>query len=269
MNPRSMSDSSLGPKPPPRGEDLPCDDGEPLETKRHRDQMNLLIDSLNEGWSTRHDFFVAGNMFLYYSETQSKKYEYRGPDVFVVLDTADHERKSWVVWEEGGRLPNAIVEITSDTTEHIDRGPKMRIYGSLLRVPFYAIYDPFSAQLDAYRYNSDHGRYELVDKDHRGYVRCEALGLWLGVVPEYLAHYRAEAPWLRWIDNEGSKLPLSSERVAEERQRVAEAQQRVAEARQRVAEQQQRTAHEAARADEAERRLASLQSELDELKRRR
>ncbi len=257
MNPDSMSDSGLGPKPPPRGEDLPSDDGEPLETKRHRDQMNLLIDSLNEGWSDRHDFFVGGNMFLYYSETQSKKYEYRGPDVFVVLDdTDDRERRSWVVWEEGGRAPNVIVEITSETTEHIDRGPKMRIYGALLRVPFYAIFDPFSGVLDAFRFDADHNRYTPIAKDARGYVRCEPLDLWMGVVPAYLAHYRVEAPWLRWIDGAGEPLPLSSERAAREAERAA----REAE---RAAREAERAAREAERADAAESELARLRAELE------
>jgi Uma2 family endonuclease len=211
MNPRNMSGSSLGPKPPPRGEDLPCDDGEPLETKKHGDQMHLLIDSLNWAWSDRHDFFVGGNMFLYYSETQSKKNDYRGPDVFVVLDTSDHDRRSWVIWEEDGRAPNVIIEITSETTEHIDRGPKMRIYGPLLRVPFYAIFDPFTGQLDAYRYDADHARYEPIAKDERGYVRCEPMDVWLGVIDEYCAIYRSQGPWLRWIDNNGERLALPSE----------------------------------------------------------
>lgn len=235
MNPRTMFGSKLGPKPPPRGEDLPCDDGEPLETSRHRDQMILLIQSLREGWRDRHDFYVSGNMFLYYSETQSKKVEYRGPDVFVVLDTDDHERRSWVVWEEDGRAPNVIIEITSETTERIDRGPKMRIYGTLLRVPFYAIFDPFSGQLDAFHYDADHRRYEPIAKDERGYVRCEPLNLWLGVVEEYLEGYRLRAPWLRWIDKDGRPLPDPTERAAKETERAAKEAERAAAAESEVA----------------------------------
>jgi len=252
MNPRPMMGSKLGPKPPPRGIDLPCDDGEPLETSRHRDQMILLIQSLRAGWRDRHDFYVSGNMFLYYSETQTKRYDYRGPDVFVVLDTDDHERRSWVVWEEDGRAPNAIIEITSDTTEHIDRGPKMRIYGNLLRVPFYAIFDPFSARLDGFRLNATNGEYEPIPKDERGYVRCEALQLWLGVVPGYLESYRVEAPWLRWIDNDGRVLRDPTERAAEEAERAA-----------REAE---RAAREAERANAAEAENARLRAELERLK---
>jgi len=68
------------PKPPPRGADLPCDDGEPMETWRHRRQASVLLDSLNEAWRDRHDYFAAANMFLYFSETQSRKNDFRGPD---------------------------------------------------------------------------------------------------------------------------------------------------------------------------------------------
>lgn len=49
MNPRSMS-VPIGPKPPPRGEDLPYDDGMPMETSRHRAQLDLLVDSLDDEW---------------------------------------------------------------------------------------------------------------------------------------------------------------------------------------------------------------------------
>ena len=38
----------------PTEDDLPCDDGEPMETPRHRDQMNLLIDSLKAHWARSH-----------------------------------------------------------------------------------------------------------------------------------------------------------------------------------------------------------------------
>ena len=39
-------------------------------------------------------------MFLYFSKTQAKNNDFRGPDVFVVMNTSRRERKSWVVWEE-------------------------------------------------------------------------------------------------------------------------------------------------------------------------
>src|SRR5687768_1123220 len=98
------------PASPPRGEDLFYDDGEPMESARHRMQMNLLIDSLFHAWRDRDDFYAGGNMFLYFSETQKKKNDFRGPDVFVVLHTTRRDRKSWVVWEEDGRTLDVVIE---------------------------------------------------------------------------------------------------------------------------------------------------------------
>ncbi|MGH8056933.1 MAG: hypothetical protein ACREOH_06795 [Candidatus Entotheonellia bacterium] len=45
----------------PTEDELPCDDGEPMETARHRDQMLLLIESLRVHWADRHNYYVGGN----------------------------------------------------------------------------------------------------------------------------------------------------------------------------------------------------------------
>lgn len=44
-------------EPPMPPTDLIFDDGEPLETNRHRIAMNVLIRSLQQAWSDRNDFF--------------------------------------------------------------------------------------------------------------------------------------------------------------------------------------------------------------------
>src|SRR5688572_19329135 len=90
---------------PPGELELPSDDGEPMETNRHRQQMTLLIQSLKRAWADRHDYFVGGNMFVYFSELQVTRNDFRGPDVFVALDTTDRDRRSWVGWGEG-KLPD-------------------------------------------------------------------------------------------------------------------------------------------------------------------
>ena len=209
MNPRSMS-ASLGPTPP-RGDDFPCDDGEPMETSRHRAQMNRLVDSLAEAWAARDDFAVEGNMGLYFSETQALKNDFRAPDVFVVVDVPRRERKRWVVWEEQGRAPDVVIELVSESTEHVDRGTKKDMYARVLRVPVYVIYDPFSTRLDAYRLV---GRaYEAIDPDEHGRVFCEPLGIFLGVV--HGVKHGIESPWLRWIDRDGNVLLEDSERARE------------------------------------------------------
>jgi len=238
MNPRTMSESV---PTPPRGEDLPCDDGEPMETYRHRRQMNVLAESLDFALADRNDIHVAGNMAIYFSETQARRNDFRAPDVFVVLDTVRRERKSWVVWEEEGRTPDVVIELVSPSTEEIDRGPKKNIYARLLHVPVYVIYDPFSARLDAFRLAAAHRRYDPIEPDENGRVLVEPLGLFLGVVPSRIGDI--EAPWLRWIDRDGRVLPyvhemLQQARAAEDHARAAEEQVHAAEERARAAEEE-------------------------------
>ncbi len=258
--PHAMAEHpSLLPKPPPRGVDLPCDDGEPLETQRHRDQMNLLIDSLGDAWRDRDDFYVAGNMFLYFSETQAKRNDFRGPDVFVVLDTEKHERRSWVVWEEDGRTPDVIVEITSPKTERVDRGEKMRVYARVLRVPAYFIYDPFTARLDGYELDPKTRSYVALAPDEHGYLPCAPLGLRVGVLPGRFGIGGGEGvPWLRWIGPDGEPFLHPNERAELERERArkeAERAQKEAERAQREAE---RADALAAKIAEYERRFGKL-----------
>jgi len=66
-------------EPPMPPEDLIFDDGEPLESNRHRIAMNVLIQSLQQAWSDRNDYFVGGNMFVYYSRTQARNRDFKGP----------------------------------------------------------------------------------------------------------------------------------------------------------------------------------------------
>lgn len=212
MLPR-MSDAALdayAPTPPPGEDELPYDDGEPMESERHRKQMNVLIDSLDDAWRDRDDVYVGGNMFVYFSELQAKKNDFRGPDVFVVLDTVRRERKSWVVWGENGRTPNVVVELLSPSTEAVDRGEKMRIYSKLLHVTHYYLFDPVSGVLEGFTLDPVAREYVPTPPDASGDVPCPALGLRLGV--RHAQVQGVEADWLRWIDTAGHVVPLAEER---------------------------------------------------------
>jgi len=230
-----------------------------METITHRQQMNLLIESLDLAWNDRDDFFVGGNMFVYYSELQSKQNDFRGPDVFVVLDTTHTtKRRSWVVWEENGRMPNVVIELISESTEAEDRGPKKEIYAKLLRTPEYYLYDPLDQRLDGYVLDGATSRYRPMEKDKDGRYFSEQLKLWLGVATG--TYQRSNRPWLRWFDREGKVLPHANERAEAEAQRAeAEAQRAEAEA-QRAEAEAHRAEAEAQRAEaEAQRAEAEAQ----------
>ncbi len=104
---------------PPTEDELPCDDGIPMETQRHKMQMDLLLDTLQPWLDQREDGYIGGNMFIYFSTEQVKNQDFRGPDFFAVLGVPKRERKSWVVWEEG-KAPNVVIELLSESTSNED-----------------------------------------------------------------------------------------------------------------------------------------------------
>lgn len=217
------------PRIPPPSHELVCDDGEPMESARHRQQMHVLIDSLEHAWEGRSDFYVGGNMFLYFSEVQARHNDFRGPDVFIVTHTTRRERRAWVVWEEDGKTPDVIIELLSDRTEQVDRGDKMRIYARTLKVGEYFLFDPFSGVFEGYELDPLRGVYLPKNADSEGRLRCDQLGL-------YLAKWRStlfgvETEWLRWLDEHGNLLPMPSEHARAETERAnAEAERANAEA---------------------------------------
>ena len=65
---------------PPTEAELPYDDGIPMESARHKAQMDLLIDALLPWLGEREDGFIGGNMFVYYSLAQVRNQDFKGPD---------------------------------------------------------------------------------------------------------------------------------------------------------------------------------------------
>jgi Uma2 family endonuclease len=195
-----------------------------METEKHRRQMNVLIESLNLAWAERNDFYVSGNMFVYYSELQTRQNDFKGPDVFVVLDTHKHERLSWVVWEEGGKTPDVVIELLSATTETTDRGEKMDIYAKILNVGEYYLFDPLSGELEGYRLDREKKQYTPIPPLHDGSLPSGLLGLRLTVSDKPIEYL--EGPWLRWIDDGDALLPVASELVEHEKERAEQEAQR-------------------------------------------
>ncbi len=219
---------------PPGEDDLPCDDGMPMETQRHYLQMVLLIDALSLHWEDRDDVFVAGNMFVYYSLEQAEevvrelgaeaagrgalppeKRAFRDPDFFAVLDVPRRERKSWVIWEEG-KGPDVVIELLSSSTAAVDKGKKKRVYQDLMRVPEYFWYDPFSTEWAGFGLTN--GVYEPREPDEAGRLISRKLDL---ALVRWDGEYKdVEARWLRWETLEGELLPTAREMAEEERRRA-------------------------------------------------
>ena len=248
---------------PPSIDELVTDDGVPMESERHRAQMNLLIESLNLAWVHRRDFYCGGNMFLYYSALQAKKNDFRGPDVFVVLDTERRERKAWVMWEEDGKHPDVIIELTSESTAAVDRGEKKRIYARVVNVPEYFIYDPLTGALEGYQLDIQRREYDLVAPGANGRYASHRLGLELGIW--HGRHADCDGPWLRWYTPDGKLLSTPREAHAEAEARRAEAEARRTEAEARRAEAEARRTEAEQRASDLAERLAAYERQFGKL----
>lgn len=238
---------STWPVLPPRAEDLITDDGEPMESPRHREQASLLLECLYHHWRDRTDVFAAANMAFYFSETQARSNDFRAPDLMVVLDTAARERRAWVVWSEDGRRPNVIVELLSDTTRDVDRGSKKRVYEKL-GIPEYFLVDPFTAAMEGFRITGS--VYRPIAPDPAGRLASEELGLRLGRWDGDF--HQLQGGWVRWFTPDGAAVPTRAE---------AEAARAEAEAARAEAEAARRGEAEA-RAEALAQRIAALEEDL-------
>jgi Uma2 family endonuclease len=191
----------------PTQDELPYSDGEPMETNYHVLQMYLLIDTLNAYWKDREDVFVGGNMFVYFSPTQSRTEDYRGPDFFVVQGVKQRRRYSWVVWEEG-KAPDLVIELLSDTTAHKDRNEKKLVYQDKLRVPEYFLFDPLNGEFEGFRLRD--GVYEPIQSDGQGRLMSEQCQL--ALVPRNGVFNKQNWLWLRWETLSGELLATAEER---------------------------------------------------------
>jgi Uma2 family endonuclease len=209
--PKQTTSDLDGWTPPMPPTDLIFDDGEPLETNQHRVAMNVLIRSYQQYRAEASDFYVGGNMFIYYSSTQVKNRDFRGPDFFVVLDVAQRDRLGWVVWEEGGRYPDMIIELMSPSTANVDLGLKKQLYDRVFKTQDYFVYNPFDpSSLQGWHH---HNAYGAIAPDQRGWLWCESLGLWLGTWTGTID--RETLTWLRFYDVNGA-LVLLPEEVAQQ-----------------------------------------------------
>jgi Uma2 family endonuclease len=241
-------------------DDLPSSDGIPMETQRHVKQMNMLVETLTLHWQDRQDCFIGCDMFVYFSPDQVKNKDFRGPDVFVVQDTTFHERKSWVVWQEG-KSPDVVIELMSESTATFDKTRKKDIYQDELQVPEYFLYDPFSGELLGYRLVG--GVYHPIAADAQGGLVSQKTGLRL---VQWRGEYdRIAIVWLRWATLDGVLLPTKDERAEQAEQKV-EQERREKEQFRREHEQATHKAEQAARkAEQAEQKAEQATRKVEQL----
>ena len=264
---------------PPTEDELPYEDGEPMESTKHHLQMTLLIQTLEQYYHTlgRDDVAVHGNMGIYFSLEQARKQNFRAPDFFVVLGAKERRlRKSWVIWQEE-RVPNLVIELLSESTKAADRGVKKQIYQDVMRVPEYILHDVVGNTFEAFRLHAPqngHSQpyYEPIDLGNdplrnpvffSEQLRLE-LVLWEGEFEYYWD------VWLRWRNPKtGEILPTSREiaqgeyrRAEQERNRAEQERNRAEQERNRAEQERNRAEQEKNRAEQERERAERLAEKL-------
>ncbi|MBD2179137.1 Uma2 family endonuclease [Pseudanabaena sp. FACHB-1998] len=177
-----------------------------LETDFHREQIDLLIRLLKYFWRDRYDFYISGNLTVYYNQKQLKSRDFAGPDIFVVLGTEKRDRRSWVVWDEDGKYPNVVIELLSNSTAKVDRGAKKQLYQDVWRVPNYFWFHPETLEFAGFHLVD--GKYEALIPNAQGYLWIEQLGIYLGIHENQLRYFTPDGAIV--------PLPEEQERIAKE-----------------------------------------------------
>ena len=160
----------------------PESDGQPMaETDAQFYPLTETVLALRQRYADRDDVYVSGDLLVYYRMNDNTVR--LAPDVFVVFGVEDHLRSSYIIWREGGKTPDFVLEIASPGTYVRDMTEKRALYAAF-GVTEYWRFDPtdqlFTPALVGERLGED-GEYEPIeigmgdDGMLRGY--SEVLGL--------------------------------------------------------------------------------------------
>ena len=203
----------------------PSGDGEPLaETFVHVDAILMLVvllrQYLQDCFEAQKPLLLA-NQYVYYAENFPRLRF--APDVAVIFGVKPGARDNYKIWEEK-QVPAVIFEITSPSTQKIDKKRKKDLYESI-GVQEYWLFDPkgewIPEQLRGYRLTKD--KYQPITDRF-----SQVLGLNLQPEEALLGLYRHDT---------GEKLLLPSEvteALRQEQQRAEQEQQRAEQERQRA-----------------------------------
>ena len=128
--------------------------------------------------------FVATDLLVYYREGDNQARV--APDVMVVLGVDGSHRFNYRIWAEGGRVPDFVLEVVSDSKQERDSMEKRTLYAEL-GVREYFRYAPLSrrmAGMGGHRLVGEvlhEGQWETLPRLGEEQLRSKVLGLDLRV----------------------------------------------------------------------------------------
>ena len=245
----------------PTMEELPYQDGKPVDSELQDLIAHLLKSVLAYIWAYRNDWFFGIDIGWYYERNKSAI----APDAFLSLGVqrirGENLRLSYVTWEENEVIPSLVLEVVSKSPGG-EYKKKKKIYAEY-GVLYYVVYAPLrkrKRKLSIYRLNEDN-KYELLEDNPVWMPEID-----LGIGSEVGTYQGINREWLYWYDRDGYRYPTSEEAqqqselqrlIAEQRQRQERQARRQAEQRQR----QERQARQQAEQRQRQERQARQQAE--------
>ncbi len=240
------------------------------ESDPTRDYLVYGVESLKLYFQDRQDVYISGNLWLCYEEGVPDAVV--APDVFVVFGVENRPRRSYKVWEENGKTPDWVMEVTSKSTRNTDEQNKPITYAKM-GVREYFQYDPSGDYLkpalkgrrlvgNSYQVLTPH-----LLPDGTLCVLSEVLGLELRLLPNGQLRFFSEqtGEYLLTYVEQGQRADAERQRAEAERQRAEAERQRAETERQRAETERQRAETERQRADRLAARLRELGIEPSEL----
>jgi len=165
------------------------EDFQPMpEGDKQRRNLSYTTEALRLWFEAQANVYVSGNLFIRYIDNNIEKRI--APDTFVVFGMSKEDRVSYKIYEEGGKAPDFVLEITSKGTVTKDREQNPLIYRDL-GVKEYFQYDPTGEYLKPTSLQGvrlEQGRYEAIAvsvlPDDILSLHSEVLGLDLHLYPD-------------------------------------------------------------------------------------
>lgn len=187
------------------------------EGDEQREYISYATKVLQIWFQDRSDIYVSGNLFVYYE--QGNREASISPDTFVVIGVDKHNRGCYKLWEENGKSPDFVLEITSGSTVNKDKRDKPQIYRSM-GVKEYFQYDPSGKFLKVNSLQGmclNHGNYVGITAESSDGVTS----IWSDVLKLELRLYPNRG--LRFYDPVSGELLRSHEEEATERSQEKQA----------------------------------------------
>ena len=177
-----------------------------------------FVSNLKSYFQNRSDIYAAGNMFIYFEEGNNSAVV--APDVFVIKDVENKLRHSYKTWEENGKTPDFVMEITSKSTALVDQTAKMGLY-RFLNVSEYVQFDPTRDYLNpSFQFFKGTSQgFELVEPIRE----VEGVAVYMSEVIGLELHFFKSENRIRLFDPATAQYlgSLAEERAAKESERAA------------------------------------------------